>query len=221
MCRSLKEVVLLAGAFAACLTVQGSSVAQDQQGDVYIHWAYQRMKADENGTLTPEIVLHRIAPLDRATEEQSKRVVTSSRALTGSGIHSINRGQMLVSGFRGKASFVDLGSGQVNRTVNGPAEFLLLNPTHDSIIFSMPLFTVISQYDFASKTTTPLVKGSMQRSTSFATHTHSRIALSPDGHQLATATFAGSEASAALVHVFDIHIVDLQATPPAARPLKH
>ena len=223
MCCSLKEVVLLAGSFAAGLTAQDSSVAEDQQvpGDVYTHWAYPRMKTDDNETLTQEIVLHRITPLDRAAEEQSKRVIASPRALTRNGIHSISRGQMLVSGFRGKASFVDVSSGQVNRTVDGPVEFLLVNPTHDSVIFSMPIFTVISQYDFASKTTRPLAKGSMQRSRSFATHTHSRIALSPDGHQLATATFAGSEASAALGHLFDIHIVDLQTTPPAARRLKH
>lgn len=185
----------------------------------YTHLVYIRMRTAESGTLAPEIVLHQIDPLADASSPKARRIVSDARELTGGSLHSIENGQLLVAGYMGKASFVDLQSGEHSIAAPGPAEFILRNGRRGSIIFTMPQFTQVRQYDVESKATVTLLQGSMQRSKGFATHLHSRIALSPSGNLLATGTFAGSS-EGGITHQFEVHIVDLQQNPPWARRLE-
>jgi hypothetical protein len=217
---SLRASFVVFSTVLVCPASSGRAAEAVSSADAYSHLVYTQMRTNNSGTLRPEFVLHRIDPLSDASSQKSKRRISTSRTVIGTGIHSVADGRLLVAGYMGKASFVDLQTGEASVAAPGPAESLLRSDISGHVIFTMPQMTRVSRYDPVSKSTHVLINGSMQRSTTFATHTHSRIELSPNGNRLATATFAGSAGGLDLTHQFEIHIVDMQQKPLFARLLK-
>lgn len=210
-------VVLVAVAFAYVVFATQEARSQDKPGGVeYSHLVYPHYRSVQ-GSFRPELVLHRIDSLPDAKNAAARQTIPAAKNTLYNGIQTVDRGRLFTAGLTAKINRIDVSTGKVLTISTSGVETLLVNPHRDSVIFSTAYLFGIRQYDFDSKTTTELLKGPSHGGGGLAAHIHNRIALSPDGSKLATATYSGKPDPLSMEYELKIDIVDLDAKPPKAR----
>ncbi len=204
------KLALLLVAFSTTLSADEKSFTRPREE--YTHLLVERIVDTEiNGRKRQD---RQIAVQALPQGKAPHTVETARRVQSWNGrVLAIRRGVIFANAGIGEVHALDLATGQHLASFGKPIESFQLTSRPGEFLATGPYGFPIYRNSFEGDKRTILVKGPGKR-IAILGRAHHRMAISPNGKLLATATYKNGDFSP----VFEIHIVDLSVEPPTVKP---